>query len=285
MEYATLNNGVQMPMLGYGVYQIDDLKECEQCVSEAIESGYRSIDTAQAYQNEEAVGNAVSHSGIAREDIFLTTKIWISNAGYDKSKRSIEASLQKLKTDYIDLLLIHQPFNDYYGTYHAMEELYEQGVLRAIGVSNFYSDRFIDIAEFANIVPAVNQIEAHLFHQQSEAQTIMNKYGTQMEAWSPLAEGKNNLFSHPLLQEIGESYHKTPAQVALRYLIQQGIVVIPKTIRKERMIENISIFDFKLSNEELDRMKQLDTRKSLFMNHYDPDVVTHLTEIGKIETM
>jgi 2,5-diketo-D-gluconate reductase A len=241
MKYVTLNNEVKMPILGFGVYQIDDLEECEKCVSNAIEVGYRSIDTAQAYGNEKAVGRAVKKSGISREEFFLTTKVWISNAGYEKAKQSIEESLKKLETDYIDLLLIHQPFNDYYGTYRAMEEYYKKGKIRTIGVSNFYPDRFIDLAQFCEVTPAVNQVETHVFNQQKEAQEIMNKYGTQMESWGPFAEGKNDFFNNPVLKEIGEKYSKSAAQVALRYLIQRNVVVIPKTVNKDRMMENITV--------------------------------------------
>lgn len=284
MEYVTLNNGVKMPILGYGVYQIE--KEiCESCVLNALEVGYRSIDTAQAYLNETAVGQAIAKSSVPREKIFLTTKIWISNAGYKKAKQSIERSLADLQTDYLDLLLIHQPLNDYYGTYQAMEEFYHQGKIRAIGVSNFYGDRFIDLAEFTDVPPAINQVELHPFYQQNELRKIMENYNTVAEAWSPLAEGKNNLFTHDVLTTIGAKYQKTAAQVTLRYLTQLGVVVIPKTVHKERMIENLTIFDFKLNDEEMAEIAQLDTHQPLFMDHYDPSTVQHLTELGKIETM
>lgn len=250
MELVTLANGIKMPILGYGVYQVNDLEECERVVSEAIEVGYRSIDTAQAYGNESAVGNAVKKSGIPREDFFITTKVWISNAGYEKAKASIEESMEKLQTDYLDLVLIHQPFNDYYGTYRAMEEYYREGKIKAIGVSNFYPDRFIDIAEFSEIQPMVNQVETHVFNQQVEAQSIMEEYNTQIESWGPFAEGRNDFFNNETLKKIGENYGKSVAQVALRYLIQRNIVVIPKTVTKERMIQNFDVFNFSLADEE-----------------------------------
>jgi 2,5-diketo-D-gluconate reductase A len=281
MKNVVLNNGVEMPILGFGVYQIPDAIECERVVSEAIEVGYRSIDTAQAYGNEEAVGNAVRKSGLPREDFFLTTKIWISNAGYEKAKASIEESMRLLKTDYIDLLLIHQPFNDYYGTYRAMEEYYKAGKLKAIGVSNFYPDRFIDIAQYSEIVPMVNQVETHVFNQQKQAQKIMEKYNTQIESWGPFAEGKNDFFTNETLKEIGEQYGKSVAQVALRYLIQRNVVVIPKTVTKERMIQNFEVFDFVLTNDDMEKIAQLDQEQSLFFSHYDPETVEFITGLGK----
>lgn len=272
MEYITLNNGVKMPMLGYGVYQVTP-EECERCVSDAISVGYRLIDTAQAYANEEGVGNAVAKSGIPREQFFLTTKVWVSNAGYEKARDSIDQSLKKLRTDYIDLLLIHQPFGDYYGTYRAMEEAYKAGKLRAIGVSNFYPDRFVDIAHFAEIKPAVNQVETHVFQQQKQVKEYMKKYGTQIESWGPFAEGKNGLFTNPVLQEVGKPHGKTVAQVALRFLIQSGVVVIPKSTHKERMAENLDVFDFSLTPEEMTKIEALDGGESLFFSHYDPQTV------------
>lgn len=281
MEIITLSNGIKMPILGFGVYQVDDLEECERVVSEAIEVGYRSIDTAQAYGNEEAVGNAVRKSGIAREEFFITTKVWISNAGYEKAKASIDESLRLLQTNYIDLLLIHQPFNDYYGTYRAMEEYYKAGKIKAIGVSNFYPDRFIDIAQFSEITPMVNQVETHVFNQQKEAQKIMEKFGTQIESWGPFAEGKNDFFTNETLKEVGEQYNKSVAQVALRYLIQRNVVVIPKTVTKERMIQNFDVFDFELTNEDMTKISQLDQDQSLFFSHYDPETVEFLTGLGK----
>jgi len=281
METVTLANGIKMPILGYGVYQVDDLEECERVVSEAIEVGYRSIDTAQAYGNESAVGNAVKKSGIPREDFFITTKVWISNAGYEKAKASIEESMEKLQTDYLDLVLIHQPFNDYYGTYRAMEEYYRAGKIKAIGVSNFYPDRFIDIAEFSEIKPMVNQVETHVFNQQVEAQSIMEEYNTQIESWGPFAEGKNDFFSNETLKKIGENYGKSVAQVALRYLIQRNIVVIPKTVTKERMIQNFDVFNFSLTDEEMATILGLNQKESLFFSHYDPETVKFLTGLGK----
>lgn len=275
MKYVTLNNGVKMPIFGYGVYQVDP-QECERCVSDAIETGYRLIDTAQAYGNEEGVGNAVKKSGIKREDFFIVTKVWVSNAGYENAKKSIETSLTKLQTDYIDLLLIHQPFNDYYGTYRAMEEFYEKGLLKAIGVSNFYPDRFIDLSHFVKIKPMVNQMETHVFNQQKKLHEILKENKCQLMTWGPFAEGKNDFFNNPVLVSIGSKYGKTSAQTALKYLIQKNIVVIPKSIRKERMLENINIFDFTLSNEDMAAIEQLDTGNSLFFSHYDPEFVNFI---------
>ena len=272
MEYVTLNNGVKMPILGYGVYQVTP-EECERCVLDAISVGYRLIDTAQAYANEEGVGNAVTKCGVPRDELFITTKIWISNAGYEKAKASIDESLKKLQTDYIDLLLIHQPFGDYYGSYRAMEEACKAGKLRAIGVSNFYPDRFVDIAHFSEIKPAVNQVETHVFQQQKRAKEYMKKYGTQIESWGPFAEGKNNLFTDPTLAEIGAKHGKTVAQTALRFLIQNGVVVIPKSTHKNRMEENFNVFDFSLTDEEMVKIEALDGAESLFFSHYDPKTV------------
>lgn len=272
MEYITLNNGIKMPMLGYGVYQVDP-GEAERCVLDAVSIGYRSIDTAQAYANEEGVGNAIIKCGVPREELFITTKIWISNAGYEKAKASIDESLGKLQTNYIDLLLIHQPFGDYYGTWHAMEEAYKIGKVKAIGVSNFYPDRFIDIHHFAEIKPAVNQVETHVFQQQKVAKEYMKKNGTQIESWGPFAEGKNDYFNNPVLKEIGARHGKSVAQVALRFLIQSGVVVIPKSTHKERMEENFNVFDFKLTDDEMSKIEALDGGESLFFSHYDPKTV------------
>ena len=272
MEYVTLNNNVKMPILGYGVYQTPPA-ETERCVLEAIETGYRSIDTAQAYGNEEGVGNAIVKCGLPREELFITTKIWITNAGYEKAKASIEESLRKLKTDYIDLLLIHQPFGDYYGSYRAMEEAYKEGKVRAIGVSNFYPDRYLDIFHFSEIKPAVNQVETHVFQQQKIAKEYMAKNGTQIMSWGPFAEGKNNYFTNPVLKEIGEKYNKSVAQVALRFLIQSNVVVIPKSTHKERMEENFNVFDFTLSDDDMKKIEALDGGESLFFSHYDPKTV------------
>ena len=281
MEYAVLNNGVEMPMLGFGVFQIP-VEDTKRCVLDAISVGYRSIDTAQGYFNEEGVGEAISSCGIPRNELFLTTKIWISNGGYEKAKASIDESLRKLKTDYVDLMLIHQPFNDYYGSYRAMEEAYIAGKIRAIGVSNFMPDRFIDIAGFVDVAPAVNQLEMHVFQQQKVAGEILKKYGTQLMAWSPLAQGKNNLFTNETLVEIGEKYGKTAAQVNLRFLIQSGVVVIPKSTHKERMDENFNLFDFSLTDDEMNRLKVLDLGKSQFIDHYAPDVAEMFVSAGKI---
>jgi diketogulonate reductase-like aldo/keto reductase len=269
-----------MPQLGYGVYQVAP-EEAERCVLDAISVGYRSIDTAQAYANEEGVGNAIEKCGVPREELFITTKIWITNAGYEKAKASIEESLKKLKTDYIDLLLIHQPFNDYYGTYRAMEEAYKAGKVKAIGVSNFYPDRFIDIANFCEIVPAVNQVETHVFQQQKIAKDVMKKYGTQIESWGPFAEGKNDYFNNPVLKEIGEKYGKSIAQTALRFLLQSGVVVIPKSTHKERMEENFNVFDFKLTDEDMKKIEALDGGESLFFSHYDPQTVEWFMSFSK----
>ena len=272
MDYVTLNNGVKMRQLGYGVYQTPP-EETERCVLAAIKNGYRSIDTAQAYGNEEGVGQAIVKCGLPREELFITTKIWISNAGYEKAKASIEESLKKLKTDYVDLLLIHQPFGDYYGTYRAMEEAYKAGKARAIGVSNFYPDRYIDIAHFAEVVPAVNQVETHVFQQQKVAREYLAKYHTQIMSWGPFAEGKNDFFNTPALKEIGAKYGKSVAQVALRFLLQNDVVVIPKSTHEERMQENFNVFDFVLTDEEMKQIETLDTGKSLFFSHYSPETV------------
>ena len=270
MEYVTLNNGVKK--LGYGVYQIDPA-EAERCVLDAISVGYRSIDTAQAYSNEEGVGNAIVKCGIPRDELFITTKVWISNSGYEKAKTSIEESLRKLKTDYIDLLLIHQPFGDYYGTYRAMEETYKAGKVKAIGVSNFYPDRFIDIHHFAEIKPAINQVETHVFQQQKTAKEYLKKCGAQIESWGSFAEGKNDYFNNPVLKEIGEKHGKSAAQIALRFLLQSDVVVIPKSTHKGRMEENFNVFDFTLTAEEMSAIEALDGGESLFFSHYDPEIV------------
>ena len=280
MQTVKLSNGIEMPILGYGVYQVTP-EECERCVSDALSVGYRMVDTAQAYANEEGVGRAVKKSGIPREELFLVTKVWISNAGYEKAKASIDESLRKLQTDYIDLLLIHQPFNDYYGTYRAMEEAYKAGKLRAIGVSNFYPDRFIDLAEFCDIKPMVNQVETHVFNQQRQPQEIMKEYGTQIMSWGPFAEGRNNFFTNPVLKAIGEKYGKSVAQTALRFLIQRDVVVIPKSTHKERMEQNLGVFDFSLSAEDMEAIGKLDKGESLFFSHYAPETVKWLTSFGK----
>ena len=280
MEFVTLNNGVKMPKLGYGVYQTAP-EDTERCVLDAIAVGYRSIDTAQAYGNEEGVGNAIQKCGIAREELFITSKIWISNAGYEKAKASIKESLDKLQTDYIDLMLIHQPFGDYYGSYKAMEEAYKEGKIRAIGVSNFYPDRLIDICTFASVVPAVNQVETHMFHQQKKAHEVMEKYGVIHESWGPFAEGRKDFFTNPTMNEIGLKYGKSAAQVALRYLLQNDVVVIPKTVHQARMVQNISVFDFVLSEKDMDKIATLDEKESAFFSHQDPDTVDWFMSLVK----
>lgn len=281
MQYLTLNNGVKMPILGYGVFQIADLEECERCVLDALEVGYRLLDTAQSYGNESAVGSAIRKSGVPREEIFLTTKLWISEAGYEKAKASLLGSLERLGLDYIDMVLIHQPFGDVYGSYKAMTELYKEGKIRAIGVSNFYPDRLVDFAKHNEVIPAVNQIELHPFHQQAEALEVMAKFGVQAQAWAPFAEGKNELFTNPVLKAIGDKYGKSNAQVALRFLIQLGVSVLPKTVTKSRMIENKNVFDFELTTEEMDVIKQLDNGVSLFFSHRDPDMVERLVGLTR----
>lgn len=278
MKTVKLSNSLEMPLLGYGVFQVNP-DECERCVSDAIEVGYRLIDTAQIYKNEEGVGRAVAKSGISRKDFFLVTKVWISNAGYEKAKQSIDKSLEKLKTDYIDLVLIHQPFGDYYGTYRLLEEYYEKGIIKSIGVSNFYADRFIDIASFVKHIPMVNQMETHVFLQQQKLHKILKENKCQLMSWGPFAEGKNNLFTNETLLNIGKKYNKTSAQVALRYLLEQNIVVIPKTVNKDRMVENINVFDFELSDDDMAEILKLDTDTTLFGNHTDYDFVKYLLSI------
>lgn len=278
MEYVTLNNGVKMPILGFGVFQVADGQDTEEAVYNAIKAGYRLIDTAQAYGNEEAVGKAIKRSGVPREELFITTKVWISHVTYEKTKEAFQESLNKLGLDYIDLYLIHQPYNDVYGAWRAMTELYKEGKIRAIGVSNFYPDRVVDFALNNEVVPAVNQIETHPFNQQVEAQEVMKEYGVQIESWGPFAEGKNGLFTNEILTEIGKKYSKSVAQVVLRWLIQRGVVVIPKSVKPERMAENIDVFDFQLSNEDMEKIAELDTKESLFFSHRDPAMVKWLNE-------
>lgn len=272
MEYVTLNNGVKMPILGYGVYQVTK-EECERCVLDALKVGYRSIDTAQSYFNEEEVGNAIKKSGISREEIFLTTKVWIEHYGYEQAKASVLESMKKLQTDYLDLVLLHQPFADYYGAYRALEDLYEEGKLRAIGISNFYVDRMVDMASFNRIKPMVNQVETHPLNQQIVAKEWMDKYGVQIEAWAPFGEGRGDMFTNPVLAEIGSKYGKTVAQVILRWHIQRGIVVIPKSTHIERMEENFNVFDFSLSEEDMKTITSLDKNESSFFSHQDPNMV------------
>ena len=278
MQYVTLANGVKMPILGYGVYQVSN-EECERCALDAISVGYRSIDTAQAYHNEEAVGSAIEKCGVPRDELFLTTKVWISNAGYERAKTSIDASLKKLRTDYIDLLLIHQPFGDYYGTWRAMEEAYRAGKLRAIGVSNFYPDRLVDLCKFVDIKPMVNQVETHVFQQQTKAREWMDKYGVAHESWGPFAEGRKDFFTNAVLCEIGQKYQKSSAQVALRFLIQRGVIVIPKSTHKERMKENFEVFNFTLTESDMQKIAALDESESAFFSHYDPATVEFITSV------
>ncbi|WP_443682970.1 aldo/keto reductase [Phascolarctobacterium succinatutens] len=272
MDYVTLANGVKMPQLGYGVYQVTK-EECERCVLDALDVGYRAIDTAQSYFNEAEVGEAIAKSGIDRKEIFLTTKVWIEHYGYENTKISVLKSMEKLKTDYIDLVLLHQPFADYYGAYRALEDLYEEGKLRAIGVSNFYPDRLVDIASFARIKPMVNQIETHPLNQQIEGHEWLEKYGVIHEAWAPFGEGRGNMFTNPVLQEIGKKYDKTVAQVILRWQLQRGIVIIPKSTHKERMAQNLDVFDFTLTDEDMQDIAALDTKTSSFFSHQDPAMV------------
>lgn len=272
MQYVTLSNGVKMPKLGYGVYQIDK-EECERCVLDALKVGYRHIDTAQSYFNEEEVGNAIAKSGIPREQIFLTTKVWVENYGYDETRKSVLESMRKLKTNYIDLVLLHQPFSDYYGAWRALEDLYAEGVIKAIGVSNFYPDRLVDICSFARIKPMVNQVETHPHNQQIEAHEWMKKYGVQHEAWAPFGEGRGGMFEEPLLVEIGKKYGKTAAQVILRWDMQRNVIAIPKSTHIERMEQNFDIFDFELSEEDMAKIATLDKKQSSFFSHYDPKMV------------
>lgn len=278
MQKIKLNNGVEMPVLGFGVFQVTDLAECERSVLDAIETDYRLIDTAESYMNEEAVGKAIKASGVAREELFITTKLWIQRDGYAGAKRAFENSLKKLQLDYLDLYLIHQPFGDVYGEWRAMEELYKEGKVRAIGVSNFQPDRLIDLIIHNEITPAVNQVETHPFHQQTEAQQFMIDNKVQIESWGPFAEGKNNIFHNELLQAIAAKYNKSIAQVILRWLTQRGVVAIPKSVRKERMAENINIFDFELTAADLEAIKTLDTKASSFFDHRDPAMVKWLGE-------
>jgi diketogulonate reductase-like aldo/keto reductase len=278
MQYVKLNNGVEMPILGFGVFQVKDLEECERSVVDAIATGYRLIDTAASYENEEAVGKAIKRSGVPREDLFITTKLWIQSNGYEGTKKAFENSLKRLQLDYLDLYLMHQPFGDVYGEWRAMQELYKEGRIRAIGVSNFHPDRLIDLIIHNEIVPAVNQIETHPFHQQIETQQFLQQNNVQIESWGPFAEGKNNIFHNELLLSIAQQYNKTVAQVILRWLTQRGVVAIPKSVRKERMEENFNIFDFDLSAEDMEAIKALDTKTSSFFNHRDPTMVKWLGE-------
>ena len=276
MKYVTLNNGVKMPILGFGVFQIYDMKECEEAVYNELKAGYRLIDTAASYRNEEAVGRAIKRSGIPREEIFVTTKLWVSDANYEKAKLAFETSLKKLDLEYIDLYLIHQPFNDVYGAWRAMTELYKEEKIKAIGVSNFYSDRLVDFIMNNEVVPAVNQVETHPFNQQVKANEIMKEYGVQIESWGPFAEGKNGIFANEILSEIGKKYNKSVAQVILRWLIQRNIIAIPKSTRKDRIEENFNVFDFELNSEDMGKISELDKKESLFLNHDDVEIVKWL---------
>jgi 2,5-diketo-D-gluconate reductase A len=273
MEKVILNNGVEMPILGFGVYQVTDAEECERSVFDAIGAGYRLIDTAAAYGNEQAVGKAIKKSRVAREELFITTKLWVSDVSYDKAKKAFEKSLKNLDLDYLDLYLIHQPFGDVHGAWHAMEEMYKEGKIRAIGVSNFQPDRVMDMIVFNEVVPAVNQIETHPFNQHTETQKFLKENNVQIESWGPFAEGRDNIFKNELLASLGKKYTKSIAQVILRWLTQRGVIVIPKSVRKERIIENFNIFDFKLSVEDMEAIATLDTGKSLFFDHRDPAIV------------
>lgn len=267
---VTLNNGVKMPIIGLGVYQIPDAEQCENAVYEALMAGYRLIDTAAGYLNEEAVGRAIKRSGIPREELFVTTKLWVQDAGYESAKLAFAKSLKKLQLDYLDLYLIHQPFGDYYGAWRAMEDLYREGDIRAIGVSNFLPDRLMDLIVHNEIVPAVNQVETHPFYQQIESAAFMKEQGVQHQSWAPFAEGKGDLFNNDVLASIAEKHHKSIAQIVLRWLVQQDIVTIPKSVRKERIIENIDIFDFELSADDIERITSLDTGETLFLSYHDP---------------
>ena len=276
MEKVILNNGVEMPILGFGVFQVTDTEECERVVNEAIHTGYRLIDTAASYMNEAAVGNAIKKSGVARNELFITTKLWIQDTGYQSTKNAFEKSLKRLQLDYLDLYLIHQPYGDIYGSWRAMEDLYHEGKIKAIGVANFHPDRIMDLIIHNKVVPAVNQIETHPFNQQIETQKFLQENKVQIESWGPFAEGKNNIFQNELLLSLSGKYNKSVAQIILRWLTQRKVVVIPKSVRKERIIENFNIFDFELRSEELDSIVSLDTKKSLSFNHCDPAMVKWL---------
>jgi 2,5-diketo-D-gluconate reductase A len=276
MEKVKLNNGVEMPILGFGVFQVPDPKECERSVNDALNAGYRLIDTAASYLNEEAVGRAIKNSGIQRKDLFITTKLWIEDAGFEKTKKAFDKSLKKLQLDYLDLYLIHQPYNDVHGAWRAMEDVYREGKVRAIGVSNFQSDRLMDLISFNEIVPAVNQIETHPFNQQVEAHKFLIENNVQHESWGPFAEGKNDLFKNQTLASIGKKYNKSIAQVVVRWLTQRGIVAIPKSVRKDRMEENFDVFDFRLNDDDMNQIQSLDQKVSAFFDHRDPAIVKWL---------
>lgn len=282
MQKIKLNNGIEMPILGFGVYQITDAQECENSVLDAINAGYRLIDTASAYGNEQAVGNAIKRSGVVRNEFFITTKLWVSDTGYEKTKKAFEKSLTNLGLDYLDLYLIHQPFGDVHGSWRAMEELYNEGKIKAIGVSNFQPDRIMDLMVFNKVTPAINQIETHPFNQQIETGKFLFENNVQIESWGPFAEGRNDLFKNEVLVSIANKYSKSVAQIVLRWLTQRGVVVIPKSVCKERIIENFNIFDFKLNNDDLDTIKMLDTGKSLFLDHRDPAIVKWFGSYNKL---
>lgn len=277
MQTVTLNNGVKMPIIGFGVYQVPDAQECENAVYEALMAGYRLIDTASGYLNEEAVGRAIKRSGVPRKELFITTKLWIQDAGYESAKIAFSKSLSKLQLDYLDLYLIHQPYGDYYGAWRAMEDLYREGKIRAIGVSNFHPDRLMDLILHNEIVPAVNQVETHPFYQQKESAAFMKAQGVQHESWAPFAEGRNNMFSNEVLTSIAEKHNKSVAQVVLRWLVQREVVTIPKSVRKERIVENFDIFDFELSLEDIEQISTLDKGESLFGSHRDPQIVKSIS--------
>jgi 2,5-diketo-D-gluconate reductase A len=277
MQTVKLNNGVEMPILGFGVFQIADLDECERSVVAAIQTGYRLIDTAASYGNEEAVGRAIQQSGVPREELFITTKLWIADAGYESTRKAFDRSMKRLQLDYLDLYLIHQPYGDVYGAWRTMEELYREGRIRAIGLSNFHPDRVMDMMVHHQVAPAVNQVETHSFHQQIDTQKFLQENGVQMESWGPFAEGRNNIFNNELLVSLAEKYQKTVAQIILRWLTQRGVVAIPKSVRKERMAENFDVFDFELSSEDMAAIVTLDTKTSSFFDHRDPNMVKMLS--------
>lgn len=273
MQTVKLNNGIEMPIIGFGVFQIPDAAECERCVIDAIHTGYRLIDTAASYMNEQAVGNAIKNCGVNRKELFITTKLWVQDHGYENTKKSFQNSLNKLQLDYLDLYLIHQPYGDIHGSWRAMEELYEAGKIKAIGVANFQTDRLMDLIVFNRILPAVNQIETHPFNQQTEVQKFLVENNVQIESWGPFAEGKNGIFQNEILVSIAKKYKRSVAQIILRWLIQRGIVVIPKSVRKERMAENFNIFDFELNDDDTEKIKSLDTKTSLFFDHRNPEMI------------
>lgn len=281
MQYVTLNDGNRMPQVGFGVFQIADLAECERAVSEAMSAGYRLLDTAASYGNEQAVGRAVAASGIARDELFVTTKLWLEDAGYEGTKQAVDRSMQRLGLDYLDLYLIHQPFGDYYGSWRAMEELHREGVLRSIGVSNFFPDRLVDLIMHNEITPAVDQVETHVFNQRTADQEVMRRYGVQIESWGPFAEGKNGFFTNPILVAIAKAHGKSVAQIALRWMIQRGVVVIPKSVRRDRMAQNLDVFGFALTDDQMNQIATLDLGASMFFDHRDPEQVARLNSLRR----